>query len=72
MNRRNRYKAGDNIIYIYTHHFNSRASALRVKKGKFVRYVKTRKGISKRKCVVKLEGNKGNSIVSLNSIFSDE
>lgn len=55
-------KKGDKIKYTYEHHLNSRSTTIITKHGIFIREVKNRNGKSG-KCVVRFEGNKGNSTV---------
>lgn len=61
---------GDKIEYTYTHHINRKLSVQRTKTGVFIRLVKGKlKGNTfTSKAVVKLDGNKNNSIVPIGSI----
>lgn len=61
------FNTGDKIAYVYLHHFNNRSSAMRTKKGVFVRYVKSKKNY-RTNAVVLLDGNKGASTVKVDSL----
>lgn len=59
-------KSGDRITWIYTHHFNSKSQALRVKKGEYIGFVKhTIKYDGDQLAIVQFDGNKGMSRIPL-------
>jgi hypothetical protein len=56
---------GDRVEYTYLHSINRRSKVQITKRGTFLRWVrsKTNGNTSNDKAVVKLDGNKGNSVV---------
>lgn len=64
---------GTSVIFDYVHHFNSRSSAHRMKRGVVVRTVKHRKGTfyNKPEAVVMFAGNKKPSRVELSRLRID-
>lgn len=63
-----KFKEGDVVLYQYTHHLNSKSTTQIVKRGTFIRCIKSNKMVGFRKCVVQLEGNKNPSRVFMSDI----
>lgn len=64
---------GDIVYYQYTHHLNSKSSTEIVKRGVFIRWVKS-KPLKKRTddAIVKLDGNKNPSKIHRSSFMSEQ